>query len=159
MTNKLDKEKIYEENYQKVFAYVHSHITNYHDAQDLSEYGFVKVYKKLDDFDESKSSLSTWIYNITKNTVIDFYRTRHDQLELIDNYEYVEEDDPVSPTQLADLADALNKLDQEEKDIITLRYYKGYSLKEIAEMMSLSYGVTKLRHNSALKRLKELLSE
>ena len=44
------------------------------------------------------------------------------------------------------------------EDRILVGYYKGYSLKEIAEMMSLSYGVTKLRHNKALSELKEYLT-
>ena len=55
---------------------------------------------------------------------------------------------------MADLAAALNKRSSEEKDIIVLKYYEGYSLKEIGEKMSLSYGVVKLRHNSALEKMK-----
>lgn len=155
---KTEIDKIYEEYYQKVFAYINSRINNYHQAEDLCEDVFTKVLKKVDTFDESKSSLSTWIYNITKNTLIDFYRTKHDQYELIDNYEYIEDDKPVSSTEMADLTDALDKLPQEEKDIIVLRYYEGYTLKEIAQKMSLSYGVVKLRHNDALGKMKELLS-
>ena len=131
-------DKIYEEYYQKVFSYIHSRISNYHDAEDLCEDVFTKVVKRIDSFDESKSSLNTWIYNITKNTLIDHYRVKHDELELLDNYEYIEEESPVSATEIADLANALEKLSEQEKDIIVLRYYQGYSLKEIAEKLSLS---------------------
>lgn len=157
MTQNFNKELIYEENYQKVFSYIYSRINNYHDAQDLSEDVFVKVYRNLDSFDDSKSSISTWIFNITKNTVIDFYRTKHADFELLDNYEYIEDDEPISPSQLADLASALEKLDKIEKEIIVLNYYKGYSLKEISQMLNISYGIAKLRHNKALKDLKKYL--
>ena len=85
MRQNLDLTSIYEEHYQKVFAYIYSHINNYYDAQDLSEEVFTKINKKLDTFDETKSSLNTWIFNITKNTLIDFYRTKHDSYELLDN--------------------------------------------------------------------------
>lgn len=156
---KTEIDKIYEEYYQKVFAYINSRINNYYQAEDLCEDVFTKVISKIDSFDESKSSLSTWIYNIAKNTLIDYYRTKHDQYELIDNYEYIEDDKPVSSTELVDLTNALDKLSQEEKDIIVLRYYEGYSLKEIAQKMSLSYGVVKLRHNDALNKMKEMLSD
>lgn len=157
MNQNLDLTSIYEEHYQKVFAYIYSHINNYYDAQDLSEEVFTKINKKLDTFDETKSSLNTWIFNITKNTLIDFYRTKHDSYELLDNYDYVSEDDPVSPSELVDLSNALNKLDKKERDIIVLRYYKGYSLKEIAELMHISYGITKIKHNKALKEMKKFM--
>ena len=147
-------DEIYEEYYQKVFSYINSRINNYHDSEDLCEDVFTKVFRNLEKFDESKSALSTWIFNITKNTLIDFYRTRHDSYVLLDNYEYEEEKDGISEAELADLAAALNKLSDEEKDIIVLKYYEGYSLKEIGEKMSLSYGVVKLRHNSALDKMK-----
>ena len=155
---KTNIDKIYEEYYQKVFAYINSRINNYYQAEDLCEDVFTKVVKRIDTFDESKSSLSTWIYNICKNTLIDYYRTRHDEYELIDNYEYLEDTKPVSSAEVADLTKALDGLPQEEKDIIVLKYYEGYSLKEIAEKMSLSYGVVKLRHNDALEKMKELLA-
>ena len=147
-------DEIYDEYYQKVFSYINSRINNYHDSEDLCEDVFTKVFRNMEKFDESKSALSTWIFNITKNTLIDFYRTRHDSYELLDNYEYEEEKNGVSESELADLAAALNKLSSEEKDIIVLKYYEGYSLKEIGEKMSLSYGVVKLRHNSALEKMK-----
>lgn len=114
--------------------------------------------KKIDTFDEKKASLSTWIFNITKNTLIDHYRSKHIDYELLDNYEYLDESETVSATELADLANALNKISQEEKEIVVLRYYEGYTLKEVAEKMKLSYGVVKLRHNSALEKLKDYLS-
>lgn len=154
MSIKPSIDEIYEEYYQKVFSYINSRINNYHDSEDLCEDVFTKVLKNMEKFDESKSALSTWIFNITKNTLIDFYRTRHDSYELLDNYEYIEEKDDVSQSELADLASALNKLSEEERDVIVLKYYEGYSLKEIGDKMSLTYGVVKLRHNSALEKMK-----
>ena len=158
MSIKPSIDKIYEEYYQKVFSYINSRINNYHDSEDLCEDVFTKVFRNMEKFDDTKSALSTWIFNITKNTLIDFYRTRHDSYELLDNYEYEEEKDGVSETELADLAVALNKLSQEERDIIVLKYYEGYSLKEIGEKMSMTYGVVKLRHNSALEKMKGFLN-
>lgn len=155
----INLDELYTEYYQKVFSYIYSRIQNYYEAQDISEDVFVKVVNKIDSFDESKSSISTWIFNITKNTLIDYYRKRHDDYELLDNYDYLQEEPEISKTELTDLSLALEKLDEEERTIIVLRYYDGYSLKEIAKKMSLSYGITKLRHNKALDDLKKLLTQ
>jgi len=54
------------------------------------------------------------------------------------------------------LADALEKLDQRERDIILLHYYRGETLKEVAEKMNISYSYVKILHNNALANLKEL---
>ncbi len=155
------KEQIYTDYKDKVFAYIRNHVNSQEDAEDLCADVFVKVYDKLDTFDESKARISTWIYSITSNTVIDFYRTNHVHSEIPEDLSDTKstiEDDILTQESLSSLATALKKLPQEQMDIIVLRYYKGLTLQEIAEKMKLSYGITKLRHREALGRLHEILT-
>ena len=155
------KEQIYTDYKDKVFAYIRNHVNSLEDAEDLCADVFVKVYDKLDTFDESKARISTWIYSITSNTVIDFYRTNHIHSEIPEDLSDTKstiEDDILTQESLSSLATALKKLPQEQMDIIVLRYYKGLTLQEIAEKMKLSYGITKLRHREALGRLQEMLA-
>ena len=156
----LTKEEIYTQYRDKVFGYVRNHVNSPEDAEDITSDIFVKIYSKLDTYDESKASLSTWIYSMTRNTVIDFYRTNHVhyviQQELSDEGSTIE-DEILNNESLELLADALSKLPQELMDIIVLRYYKGLTLQDIAVKMNLSYGVAKLRHREALGKLREML--
>ena len=156
----LSKEEIYTQYKDKVFGYVRNHVNSIEDAEDITSDIFVKIYSKIDTYDETKASLSTWIYSMTRNTVIDFYRTNHIHSEipedLTDDKSTVE-DEILNNESLELLADALTKLPQEQMDIIVLRYYKGLTLQEVAAKMNLSYGVTKLRHREALGRLRDLL--
>ena len=156
----LSKEEIYTQYKDKVFGYVRNHVNSIEDAEDITSDIFVKIYSKIDTYDETKASLSTWIYSMTSNTVIDFYRTNHIHSEipedLTDDKSTVE-DEILNNESLELLADALTKLPQEQMDIIVLRYYKGLTLQEVAAKMNLSYGVTKLRHREALGRLRDLL--
>jgi RNA polymerase sigma-70 factor (ECF subfamily) len=155
------KEQIYTDYKDKVFAYIRNHVNSQEDAEDLCADVFVKVYDKLDTFDESKARISTWIYSITSNTVIDFYRTNHVHSEIPEDLSDTKstiEDDILTQESLSSLATALKKLPQEQMDIIVLRYYKGLTLQEIAEKMKLSYGITKLRHREALGKLQEMLA-
>ena len=64
-------EQIYAKFKDKVARYIYGKIPNEHDAEDLTSDVFVKVFKGLSGFDETKASLSTWIYRITQNAVID----------------------------------------------------------------------------------------
>ena len=158
----ISNEEIYEKYKDKVFGYIRNHVNSPEDAEDLCSDVFIKIYSKIDTFDESKASLSTWIYAMTSNTVIDFYRTNHVHSEIPEDLAEeggsLIEDTVLNEESLEELAKALKALPQEQMDIIVLRYYKGLTLQEVAEKMNLSYGVTKLRHREALGRLKDLLS-
>ena len=98
-------EDIYLAYQDKVSAYIRGKVDHHQDAEDLVSQVFEKVYGKLHTFDETKASLSTWIYTITCNTVTDYYRTRRIHASYDEAYELPapEKDRDVLDT----LADAL----------------------------------------------------
>lgn len=152
-------EKIYNAFYGKVMGYIRARINRKAEAEDLCSDVFEKVYTRIDQYDKSKSSLSTWIFTITRNTVIDHYRRTKPTEELDENLsDDTEVDESLLQNEsLEELADALRKLPQELTDLIVLRYYDNRPLTEVADMMGLSYGAVKLRHQKALTMLRRLL--
>ena len=150
-------EELYLAYHDKVSAYIRGKVENYHDVEDLTAQIFEKVYTKLDSFDETKASLSTWIYTIARNTVTDHFRTRRVYVDIDGLYDLPapEKDRDV----LEDLADALMTLKQRERDLILLHYYKGLTLKEAAEKMGMSYINAKVIHKKALSGLKAYYQE
>lgn len=153
-------EEIYEQYHEKVFRYLRSRVNNTTLAEDLCSDVFLKIYEKIDSFDESKASLSTWIFTVARNRLTDYYRTRRvfeEVPETLADGSSVEED-VCSKETLDRLADALEKLDERERDIVILRFYSGLTLKEIAEKMGISYAYVKLLQNRAFVSLKEILS-
>lgn len=151
-----DIETIYSQYYSKVAGYIHSRIRNRADAEDLCSDVFEKIQRKLPDFDPAKASVSTWIFTITRNTVIDHYRHSKPSEELDENLsDNTELDESLLNNEtLSELAGALRALPEELRDIIVLRYYDGKPLTEVAEIMGLSYGAVKLRHQSAIVKLR-----
>ncbi len=157
--NDLQKAELYEKYKEKVHGYIQNKVNNYHLAEDLCSDVFVKIYEKIDTFDESKASVSTWIFTIARNTLIDYYRTRKIQSEIPETLaqESSVEDDICNNEMLDTLAGALEKLDERQRDIVVLRYYSGLTLKNIAEKMDISYSYVKLLHNNAMSELKNFL--
>lgn len=152
------KAEIYEQFYPKVLSYINGKVNNYHLAEDLCSDVFLKIYEKIDTFDDSKASVSTWIFTITRNKLTDYYRTRKISGGEIPEYladDTSLEDDVCNDEMLDTLADALEKLDERERDIVILHYYSGMTLKAVAEKMGISYSYTKLLHNNALSRLQK----
>jgi RNA polymerase sigma-70 factor (ECF subfamily) len=156
---RIDEENLYREFYPKVLQYLTNRMGNIHDAEDMAQTVFLKVYSKLDTFDAEKSSLSTWIFNITRNTLIDHQRSMtlriHEEIP-----ETLADDSPdlldslILEEDQERLADALEKLTRDERDLIILHYYKEYTLMNIAEMMRRPYGQIKRLHMKALQKLK-----
>lgn len=154
------KNKVYLDYQEKVAAYVRNRIADPDVAEDIVSDVFLKVYQKLEFYDKSRASLSTWIYSITKNTVIDYYKKKKTQSMSFDEVAEIEEipdDTSVSDELLENLADALEKLSERERDLIILHYYQGYTLKRISEMMGMSYINAKVIHSKALSLLQRLL--
>ena len=151
-----NQDSVYLDYKDKITAYVRSRIENKYDVEDIVSTVFLKIYQKIDSFDESKASLSTWIYTITRNTVIDYFREIKTHIEFLDEIEAdtLSADSLVDDELLEDLAYALETLSERERDLIILHYYKGYTLKRISEMMDMSYINAKLIHTKALSMLR-----
>ena len=155
-----DLEQIYADYHGKVMGYIRARVSRWADAEDLCSDVFEKIQRKMDDFDNAKASVSTWIFTITRNTVIDHYRRSKPVEELDENLSDDTELDEglLNNETLSELAGALKALPEELRAIIVLRYYDGKPLTEVAEIMGLSYGAVKLRHQSALAKLHKALA-
>lgn len=160
------KNELFQELYQcffgKVEAYIRSRVGNPHDVEDLVSQVFLKVCQNIDSFSEEKAAHSTWIYAITHNVVIDYYRKRgrDSSVELCGELPQLPERDRslegiLREECLDTLANALENLEERERDLLLLHYYKNKSLKEIALIMGMSYSNTRIIHKKALDRMKK----
>ena len=156
----VDIDQIYTEYSGKVMGYIRARVRSKAEAEDLHSEVFEKILRKIEGFDPTKASLNTWIFTVTRNTVIDHFRRSRPGEELDENLsDDTEIDEGLLQTEsLSELAAALRKLPQQLMDIVVLRYYDGKPLTEIAQMMNLSYGAVKLRHQNALIMLKKIMS-
>ena len=152
---KFTAEELYDAYRDKVLAYLTKRTEGLEDAHDLCHDVFVKVFRSLEQYDETKSSISTWIFRITRFTLIDYIRTKHPVNTLTEDMPAADdmEDKFMQKETLGRLAVALATLEQDERDIIIMRYYNGYSLTDISGIIGISYGMVKVKHRKALKKI------
>lgn len=152
-----DMERIYLEYHDKVSKYIRARVQGWADAEDLCADVFEKVQRRLPNYDPAKAAIGTWIFTITRNTVIDFFRRSRPTEELDENFRDDSEAEAslLSQETLGELAAAMKTLPPQMRDILVLRYYDGKPLTDIAKIMGLSYGAVKLRHQSALTALRQ----
>ena len=139
----------------------------------------MKVSKGLDRFDETKSSLKTWILNIAKNALIDYYRKKKLNVvsfdEVIVSWAYGEEESDVdqmiaikesnlNPEEKmieAEVSkrmyDKFETLSENEKLIASLHFFDGLSYDEVAESLNIPLGTVKVKLFTARKTMMEAL--
>ena len=142
-------------------SYRSARVTCNEDAEDICGDVFVKLFSLLESYDEKRASVSTLLYKITHDAVIDYYRRKREHDELSEDHAVLpsSEDIIMDRERANELIKALSKLQQQQRDILILRFYRGWTLVRIAEEMGLSYNKVVSRQNSAFKALREMLGE
>jgi RNA polymerase sigma-70 factor (ECF subfamily) len=136
-----------------------------HDAEEVAQEVFLKVYRGLPAF-RSESSFSTWLYRITVNTCKNELRRRSRQPTLLDpDLESVGIPLPAVPSaeevviarQERDaIQETLNCLSVTDRETLILRDVQGLSYQEIAEVLGISLSAAKMRVRRARLAFREL---
>jgi RNA polymerase sigma-70 factor (ECF subfamily) len=149
---------VYAQNADRVYRLLLRMTGNADDAFELSQDVFVGVFSKLDRFD-ARSSLSTWVYQIALNEGRQFLRRKKlHQAKLTEMNRPSETSDTPAADIRLDIAEALDRLPEEERTLLVLRYFEQLSYDEIAEAIDKPAGTVASGLNRARKLLREQLS-
>ena len=133
-------------------------------AQDCIQEVFIKVYNKLDNFNE-KSKFSTWLYRVTVNTAIDLQRKHNkhsnDLSEDFDSYICDNAQNPEKSVWLDSINQttqrALLQLSEEIRLAFILRHHEERTIEEISQILEINPNTVKNRIYRAVARLREIL--
>jgi RNA polymerase sigma factor (sigma-70 family) len=130
-------------------------------ASDVLQEVFVNIWRKMESYDPLKGRLFTWMLNISRNASIDMLRSKNYQnnqknREITDT---VYGNDQVTQTSIDSigLTKFLGKLRPEQRVLIELAYFKGYTHEEISQIEDIPLGTVKTRIRNALLQLREYL--
>jgi len=129
-------------------------------AEELAQEVMVTVWRKAEQFDPDKASVSTWIFRIARNRRIDAHR-RTRRPELDPDEPMLRPPDPETPdatlnrSQLEDIVrEQLETLPVEQLELLKAAFYQGLSHSEIAKAFNLPLGTVKSRIRLAFNRLR-----
>lgn len=143
-------------------------------AEDLAQDAFVKAFRHIDTYRPDQGKFSSWLFKIAHNTAIDHLRRR--ELDTVpidaggeddaDFHEILADtgtETPLESAVHADLAEALaeaiERLRPEYREVVTLRHQEGLSYDEIAGVAGLPLGTVKTYLHRARKELATLLAD
>jgi RNA polymerase sigma-70 factor (ECF subfamily) len=137
-------------------------------AEDLLQELFLRVWNRGRDFDPRKGTLEVWIMSIARNMAIDHVRSAQTRFSSRARPMHQVEalcfaHDPTGPEMrihdVRTIREAFAALNAEEKRVMELAYFDGFSQSEIAERLQKPLGTVKSRMRSALQRLRTAVKE
>ena len=130
-------------------------------AEDLLQETFIKIWDNRSHYDHSKGRLFTWMVAIAQNLSIDYLRSKQNKFdEKINRTEdIISEIDKTTHTATQVDHIGLNRvvtnLKEEQRKLIDLVYFEGFTQEEISKKLNLPLGTIKTRVRSALITLRK----
>ena len=157
---KRAREKIFEEyikgNKEKLYKISYVYLKNKDDAMDVIHESIVKAYKKLDNI-KDLNNIDKWFIRLLINTSIDYIRKNSKMILMEDK------DMEVLINNSKEQGDGFNllieNLNEELRLIIILKYFHGYKISEISEILNLKESQVKNKIHKALNLLRKEIEE
>ncbi len=141
----------------KIFSITLTHTRNREDAMDISQEVFMKMYKHIRHFDNTRNFFP-WLYSIMMNTLRSYmnknkkYR-KNQGTDFLDEVELIDQPGMSIEDKLC-LFNALDELDSKDKELIILKYFEDLSIQEIAQICSMGESNVKVSLMRARNRMK-----
>ncbi len=132
-------------------------------ARELVQDVFLKVWNNIGQYDDAKGRLSTWIMNIARNRAIDelrskSFRNRKENRNIENSVDEVEKAEKVNQKEdTLDVRSFADLLRPEQKQLIDLVYFNGYTHEEAAKELSIPLGTVKTRLRNSILELRKRL--
>ena len=159
---------------ERIYGTIYHMTANHEDAADLAQDTFIKAYQALKSF-KGGSSFYTWVYRIAVNKTINFLKQRKNRAHMsLNDLDFNAEHDPdlvalvsdKTPRRDANLAElqeklneAMQKLSEPHRLVVTLHDVQGLAHEEIAEIMDCNIGTVRSRLFYARQQLQGYLAD
>lgn len=150
--------KLYSQTDKAVFGFALSILKNYHDAEDVLHDTYIKIWQYAGSY-SSRSKPMAWILTITRNLALSGLRSKKYTAD-IDEQGWVlfsEKNELLTVDDRITLDAVLNRLKDDERQIIMLYCEAGLKHREIAQLLGMPLSTVLSKYNRSIKKLKLLL--
>jgi RNA polymerase sigma-70 factor (ECF subfamily) len=140
-----------------VFYYIYTRVGNRKDAEDLIEQTFLNVLEDLNGY-RDEGHFTAWIFTIARSRVADFYRRRKPSVSIEQIFTLCDPlQDPVEhmirSETMQSLGTLLNLLEENERELLRLRFSARLSFKDIACILKRKESAIKMSYYRLIERL------
>lgn len=155
----INIEPIWKEFYEPLKGFVARRVNNHAAVDDIVQNVFIKISEHISEIKDSQK-IHAWIYQITRNTIIDYYRRQKPTEELPTDLPFIDEDDEqdLSKELSSCIRPLIEQLPDKYREAIALTELNGISQKQLSEQLGISISGAKSRVQRGREKLKELLT-
>ena len=148
---------LYDRYVQSIYRYVFSRVGGTHEAEDITSQTFMAAYEALERYRE-RGQFSAWLFRIARSKLNDHFRRSRRQVGLEAVGEILDREDAlgtlIRAEELSRIRSIISHLDDEEQELIRLRYVADLSFAEIADLLGRREDAVKKSVYRLLARLK-----
>ncbi len=152
---------LYDCYYDEIYRYVYYRVARSEtEAEDLTQIVFIRAWKVVSKKKTKKTNFRSLVYRIAHNLVIDYYRTRKNDVPLEKKMIESMPSNSLTPEELAlekddhqSVLNAIRELEPQYQDVLICRFINGLSHAETAKILDLSVGHVRVLQHRALKRI------
>jgi RNA polymerase sigma factor (sigma-70 family) len=158
---KVAIEALYDMYSASLFGVISRIVIDEYIAEDVLQETFVKIWNSFSSYSTEKGRLFTWMVNIARNLAIDKIRSKdfknqNKNRELDNNVTFIDEQrNTVYKPELLGIKELVNTLKPDQKSILDLVYFKGYTHVEAADELGIPLGTIKTRLRMAIQQLRK----
>ena len=148
----------------RIYRHIYYRTSSVEDARDMTQEVFVRAWKNISRYRKTNTPFLGWLFTISHNLVIDYYRARKDYTYI--NDEITMDDPDKSPEKMLEarftqqeIRQAILKLPYEQQQVILMSFIEGFDYSEIATALSKSEGNIRVIVHRALKKMRDLLGK
>jgi RNA polymerase sigma-70 factor (ECF subfamily) len=149
--------KLYERYVQSIYRYIFSRVGSTREAEDITSLTFMTAYESLARYRE-RGLFSAWLFRIARSKMNDHFRRHKPEVELEAAGRILEREDAlgtlIRAEELSQIRSIISCLEDEEQDLIRLRYVADLSFAEIADLLGKREDAVKKSVYRLLARLK-----
>ena len=151
-------EDIWDRFQTRLRQFIRKRIPDTEDAEDVLQEVFIKIHTNMESL-RDKTKLQSWIYQVARNAIVDYYRDRKPVTEVTEQTAISKDTtDEKSETEISECIKALiDELPEGYREALYLTQYQGLTQKEMGERLGLSPSGAKSRIQRAREKLKEML--
>ncbi|MEK7555611.1 MAG: sigma-70 family RNA polymerase sigma factor [Patescibacteria group bacterium] len=153
---------LYDHYQPRIYRFIYLKVSHREEAEDLTHQVFLGAWQNIGNYQFKGFPFSSWLYQIARNQVIDYYRTKKKNVSL-ENIVEPEVESSSEKTIDGDLdikkvRQAITRLSQEQQDVIIMRFIEDLSPQETAKALNKSNGAVRLIQFRAIRNLRKILN-
>ncbi len=153
--------QLYLAHIRPIYRYIFSKVGEVKQAEDLTAQVFLEALESLPRYHHN-GHFAAWLFSIARHKIVDHYRSQHSELPLELNHgEANTKGDPLSTLiqteEAQHIAKLVHQLDEQDQELLRLRYVAELNFSEIAKLMNSNMDATKKRLYRLLAHLRQKL--